>query len=76
MLQSRQVGESERGQAVSGPVFRTMPPRCEGAQVAVGKGEHDEIGRALAQVDGRLGFVQTVAFAKDDVHRPQSHREG
>ena len=45
-----------------------MPACRECAKVAVRKGQHHQISRALAQVGRGLGFLEPVAFAEDDVH--------
>ena len=51
------------------PLARRPPGSGEGAEIAVGEGQNDEIGRALPQIPGRAGFFEAMAFAKDDMHR-------
>ena len=52
-------------------------PNRESAEVAVGIGQHDQIGGALAWVGRDLGFLKPATFAKDDMHgaRPPSGRQ-
>ena len=57
--------EPQRRQA-----FAPAPPAGrEGRKIAVGEGEHHEIGRILTEIDGRRGLLQAMALAEDDVHQ-------
>ena len=67
MFQRRQIGQAQAGQRRSA-LARPMPARRKGAEIAVGEGQHHQIGRALAQVGRGIGFLQPVAFAEDDMH--------
>ena len=68
VFQRDDVGEPQgRVGSIAHPTHALIPRR-EGAEVAVGEGQHHQIGRVLAQVEGGLGFLKSVAFAKDDVH--------
>ena len=40
----------------------------ESPEVGIGERQHHQIGRALAQILRRVGLLQPMAFAEDDVH--------
>lgn len=64
MFQRDQIGQPQRRQAP----FRTMPACRESPQITVRKGQHHQIRRRLPQILGQIALVQSVAFAKDDMH--------
>src|SRR5215469_1103743 len=65
MAQRDQVREPQRWQAFP----PASPAGCERREVAVGEGEHHEIGRILTEIDGCRGLLQAMALAEDDVHQ-------
>ncbi len=65
MPQRDEISEPQRRQAGA-----TAPPAGrERGKVAVGEGEHHEVGRILTEIDGRRGLLKPMALTKDDVHR-------
>src|ERR1700719_601104 len=49
---------------------RRAPPRGRRheAEIAVGKGEKQDAGRGLAEIDGRFGFVERSLFRAQKMH--------
>src|SRR5579871_5705247 len=64
MAERDQVGEPQRGEIIP----PSPPAGGECSKIAVGKGEHHEIGRVLTKIDGRRGLLEAKTLAKDDVH--------
>jgi len=42
--------------------------RRDEAEIAVGEGEKQEIGRRLSEIDGRFGFVERSLFRTQKMH--------
>ena len=75
MDEAAQIGQSQARQ-----VFAPgAPGGCERAEVAVCKGQHDEIGRGLAEVFRGRRFLKSMPFPQQDMHalsRQQSGHRG
>ena len=66
MLELLQAGEPQRRQRLG----ILLPRRSQCRQIAVGKGQHDDIGRRLAKVDGDIGLVEGRKLGRQNVHGP------
>ena len=68
MFKGNQVCQSQTGRIGARSGFGTPPARRKCAQVAVRERQHHQVSRSLAQILWCVGFIQTVAFAKNNMH--------
>ena len=45
-----------------------LPGGGQRREVAVGKGQHDDLGRRLAEVDGDISLLQRRKLGRENVH--------
>ena len=64
MRQLTQVGQSKTRQGLAA----TAPGGREGAEIAVRKGQHDQVRRGLAEILGGRCFLESMPFPQQDVH--------
>ena len=64
MAQPLEAGEPQRRQRLR----VRLPGGGERREVAVGEGQHDDLGRRLAEIDGDVGLLQGRKLGRQDVH--------
>ena len=70
MGQPAQIGQPQARQGLAA----ATPGGGERAEVAVCKGQHDKVGRGLAEILGRRGLLKSMPFPQQDVHAlPRQH---
>ncbi len=64
MRQPAQIGQPQARQGLAA----AAPGRGERAEIAVCEGQHDKVGRGLAEILGHRGFLKSMPFPQQDVH--------